>query len=233
MIQCSAYNQTITVEPDGALLTSYTRTGQDVLMPRQQLDGSWRGGCHVCMPNFGSGGESGLAQHGFGRTSTWQVSQQTDSGLVLTLQASEGSYHGLACSITYQLAPTGLAMVLTATNGAHAPVRLAPGWHPYFALPAGSDGGFTLDGSPYNAVEYAEAQFIRTTGQLALSCGDNNYTLVLSNLTTVALWSAHPSRYICVEPTLAGNSFTDEPTAPARELLAPGHTTEYRLDIQL
>jgi len=100
-------------------------------------------------------------------------------------------------------------------------------------LPAGSDGGFTLDGSPYNAVEYAEAQFIRTTGQLALSCGDNNYTLVSSNLTTVALWSAHPGRYICVEPTLAGNSFTDEPTAPARELLAPGHTTEYRLDIQL
>ena len=149
------------------------------------------------------------------------------------VKGTGGSYPGLACRNPYQPAPTGLAMVLTATNGAHAPVRLAPGWHPYFALPAGSDGSFTLDGSPYNAVEYAEAQFIRTTGQLALSCGDNNYTLVSSNLTTVALWSAHPSRYICVEPTLAGNSFTDEPTAPARELLAPGHTAEYRLDIQL
>lgn len=127
MIQCSAYNQTITVEPDGALLTSYTRAGQDVLMPRQQLDGSWRGGCHVCMPNFGPGGESGLAQHGFGRTSTWQVSQQTDSMVALTLQVDEASYRGLTFTITYQLAPTGLAMVLTATNGAHAPVRLAPG----------------------------------------------------------------------------------------------------------
>lgn len=233
MIQCNAHNQTITVDPDGALLTSYTRAGQDVLMPRQQLDGSWRGGCHVCMPNFGPGGESGLAQHGFGRTSTWQVSQQTDSMVALTLQVDEGGYRGLTFTITYQLAPTGLAMVLTATNDADAPVRLAPGWHPYFALPTGSDGSFTLDGSPYNAVEYAEAQFIRTSGQLALTCGDNNYTLVSSNLTTVALWSAHPGRYICVEPTSAGNSFADEPTAPARELLAPGHTAEFRLDIQL
>ena len=64
---------TATITTDGAYITSLADERGDVFYPLQQLatsDGArkTRGGCHVCLPNFGPGGASGLAQHGFGRS---------------------------------------------------------------------------------------------------------------------------------------------------------------------
>ena len=50
-----------TITTDGAYITSLTDEHGDVFYPLQQLtapDGGrkTRGGCHVCLPNFGPGG---------------------------------------------------------------------------------------------------------------------------------------------------------------------------------
>src|SRR5437764_1001842 len=84
----------------GAWLSRFEQSGMPLLFPRQSYelpDGTTkvRGGCHICLPNFGPGGESGLPQHGFARDEEWQCHTQSASEVVLGLTVRSGQYVGL------------------------------------------------------------------------------------------------------------------------------------------
>ena len=216
---------TATITTDGAYITSLADEHGDVFYPLQQLttsDGErkTRGGCHVCLPNFGPGGASGLAQHGFGRTSQWQVVEHTSDRVELMLRGS-GIYAGLESRLVYTVAEHQLAMQLTLVNVGEDELLVAPAFHPYFAY----DGVLVLDGQPLaDLAPLAETIFVNgSTRQLVT--GLRTITLQSEGLPRWAAWTDGLGSYLCVEPTHSGNSFADSPTHAAA--LVPGQMARY------
>ena len=216
---------TATITTSGAYITSLTDERGDVFYPLQQLttsDGAHktRGGCHVCLPNFGPGGASGLAQHGFGRTSQWQVVEHTSDRVELVLQGSD-AYAGLESRLVYIVAEHQLAMQLTLANVGEDELLVAPAFHPYFAY----DGVPVLDSqSLSDLAPLAETIFVDgPTRQLAT--GRRTITLQSEGLPRWAIWTDELGPYLCVEPTHSGNSFADNPAHAT--VLVPGQVARY------
>ena len=216
---------TATITTDGAYITSLADERGDVFYPLQQLATSngarkTRGGCHVCLPNFGPGGASGLAQHGFGRTGQWQVVEQASDRVELVLQGSD-AYAGLESRLVYTVAEHQLAMQLTLANVGKEELLVAPAFHPYFAY----DGVPVLDGQPLaDLTPLAETIFVDgVTRQLAT--GLRTITLQSEGLPRWAIWTDELGPYFCVEPTHSGNSFADNPAHAVA--LVPGQTARY------
>lgn len=214
-----------TITTSGAYITSLADEHGDVFYPLQPLatsDGErkTRGGCHVCLPNFGPGGASGLAQHGFGRTSRWQVVEHTSDRVELVLQGSD-AYAGLESRLVYTVAEHQLAMQLTLVNVGDDELLVAPAFHPYFAY----DGVPVLDGQPLaDLAPLAETIFVDgLTRQLVT--GLRTITLQSEGLPRWAVWTDELGSYLCVEPTHSGNSFADNPAHAT--VLVPGQVARY------
>ncbi len=216
---------TATITTDGAYITSLTDEYGDVFYPLQQLttsDGErkTRGGCHICLPNFGPGGASGLAQHGFGRTNQWQVVEQASDRVELILQGSD-AYAGLESRLVYTVAEHQLAMQLTLANVGEDELLVAPAFHPYFVY----DDVPVLDSQPLaDLAPLADTIFVDgPTRQLAT--GRRTITLQSEGLPRWAVWTDGLGPYLCVEPTHSGNSFADSPSRAT--VLVPGQTAQY------
>lgn len=203
------------ISTHGGYVTNLANDDGDILFPKRTLrgaDGSEkvRGGCHVCLPNFGPGGDSGLAQHGFGRTGEWVIASKSESAAELTLKG-EGEYADMESLLRYELRQDALEMSLTLKNNGESGLKIAPGFHPYFAhsrtLPiVNSMPRPTLD-------EYAIARFIDGNVQYLTTAG-RNLTLRSDQLTRWAVWTDQLGNYICVEPTFRGNAFVDGAVQP-------------------
>lgn len=73
----------------GAYVDALVLHSWEVLFPKTSVqvgtDTKLRDGMHVCLPQFGPDSKNHLAQHGFGRTSTWQIRYQNESDVGLRL----------------------------------------------------------------------------------------------------------------------------------------------------
>lgn len=220
------------VDPRGAYLTNLSNENGDLFYPRRNLttlDGAvkLRGGCHVCLPNFGPGGTSNQPQHGFGRTSTWEVTDKTENGIILTLAAGEGEYRDLATVLTYQLADNMILMGCEVTNNGEAALRVAPGFHPYFSLTG--EGDVEIDGQKELLDDLAEARFIEGDRH-ELKTAARSFTMSSTNLPVWAEWTDQLGKYVCVEPTQGGFTFLEDTPSPA-EMLQPGESKTYKVSI--
>lgn len=220
------------IDPMGAWLTNLSDDNGDILFPKRRLaapDGSskTRGGCHVCLPNFGPGGDSGLAQHGFGRVLPWQPADQAANSVVLTLTGGEDGYQALVSRLTYQLADRSLRVTLQLTNTGQAPLRVAPGFHPYFALRDGEDQ-VKLDGAVVELAALTGTEF-QTGTHKQLHTAHRTIAIQSANLDIWAVWTDQLAAYVCVEPTAGGYAFTR--SAVASELLTNHNPHTYACTI--
>ena len=93
-------NQSATMQVNtmGGYIDSLILKGWEVLFPKTSVqvgdDTKLRGGMHVCLPQFGPDSKNHLAQHGFGRTSDWEIRHQNESAQKKAMNTSNG------CSIT-------------------------------------------------------------------------------------------------------------------------------------
>lgn len=217
---------------EGAWLLNLADKHGDILFPKQWVEASGgkraRGGSHICLPNFGPGGSSGLAQHGFGRTSSWKVTEQGSASATLELIGGNERYASLQSRITYVLKENSLTMILKLTNGGGDPLRVAPGFHPYFVLALGEEQ-VKVDGEAYNLSELSGTVFLQGEAK-QLTTQLRTILLTADNLTTWALWTDKLGRYVCLEPTFAGNSFTED-SPEEGELLRAGLSKSYKLQI--
>ncbi len=220
------------VSTDGGYVTNLSNDKGDIFYPKRTLkaaDGSekLRGGCHVCLPNFGPGGDSGLDQHGFGRTSEWSVVTATETSIELEFSQNEGDYSGLVSHLAYVLAEDSFAMTLTIKNQGANPMRLAPAFHPYFACMGADD--VMLDDQRQILDELGEAIFFNgRTHQLVTPTHD--ITLVSETLPTWVKWTDRLGQYVCVEPSYAGFAFL-EPVVD-EQLLEPGVERAYSVTVR-
>ena len=213
------------ISKDGGYVTNLADSNGDIFFPKRTLrtpsgEQKVRGGSHICVPNFGPGGDSGQPQHGFARLDAWQVVSQTDSEVTLSLTGRD-AYEGVELQLTYAVGATSLVSTLKISNPTDRTVVVAPAFHPYF---------MTSDDVELNGVmqpdlaDYNEAVFkggtkhiLRTNGRLI--------TLLSTSLATGAVWTDQLAPYICVEPTQSGFSF-EEDTNRA-DSLAPGEARTY------
>lgn len=207
---------------DGAWLTNLSDDNGDILFPKRTIalvDGNKkiRGGMHVCLPNFGPGGESGLPQHGFGRESEWKVVARDDAMAALELTKCPDPYGDLWSQLTYRLKEASLTVQLEVKNNGDSPLRLAPAFHPYFMTYGGE---VMLDGEPQDLNELSEAKFIQGNSH-ELQLESRKITISSEGLPMWASWTDQLGHYVCVEPSLDGFSFNKhEPTEG--EMLASG-----------
>ena len=228
VIEIGSNNERVLINPNGAWVERLDSGEGSVLFPKSTLIDATgaekaRGGMHVCLPNFGPGGESGLAQHGFGRISTWTVLQQDATSVTLELKVTEGNYTGLVAELQYKLGEKSLTASLSLSNSGAAPLRVAPGFHPYFALEA-SEAAVPVNGESFNLDELSGTEY-REAESVELITATQHIIMNTENLSTWAIWTDQLGDYVCVEPTLGGNRFL-ESTQPD-EQLSPGETKRY------
>ncbi|HSW77179.1 MAG TPA: hypothetical protein VLG36_00070 [Candidatus Chromulinivoraceae bacterium] len=219
------------VDPEGGCLTNLSDDKGDILFPKRTLKteegiAKKRGGSHVCLPNFGPGGVTGQAQHGFGRESVWEVTDKTDSSILLTLANGPDGYRHLNSVLTYQLGAKRLMMTLELTNNGGSDLRVAPAFHPYFAL-LGSSA--VLDDEKQALNELNEARFF--TGDIhALQLEKRTVTLQSTGLPVWVKWTDQLGDYLCIEPSQNGFAFLEEKPGEG-ELLRPDEIKTYSFTI--
>lgn len=220
---------------DGGWLTNLSDDSGDILFPKRSLaaeDGSkkQRGGCHVCLPNFGPGGLSDQAQHGFGRQMVWSVARQTTHSVTLELPHGDDEYADMSSQISYLLGEQSLTITLKVVNNGAQNARVSPGFHPYFSLAEG-ESRVTIDSLDIDLSELADTEFFEGTSK-ELITQKRTITLSSNELTTWAAWTDQMGTYVCLEPTRAGYSFLDSDEPPENEIVAPGSSRSYEFLLQ-
>lgn len=216
------------VDAQGGWLTNLADESGAILYPRrtlQEVDGTTRvrGGLHVCVPNFGPGGESGLERHGFARNATWEVIDRDIPCVRLMLRGGAPGYEGLVSILNYTLGEASLMVTLELKNEGDTPLRVAPGFHPYFALQDG-ERAVRLDDDVVHLGEIGGTEFTsKVVGVLATQ--QRTVQIASSDLPLWALWTDQLGPYICVEPTFAGNAFTLGESSD--QIIAPGENDSY------
>lgn len=210
MLEIRSGKVVASIDPKGGYVVSLRDNRGDILSPRKIYTDSTtgtqkvRGGCHVCLPNFGPGGSSGLPQHGYGRVTTWRTVFEDTSDVFLVLDTGPDVYKRVRTEIHYELTDHSLEMALLAYNYGDTVVRFAPAFHPYFAL--GNTASAALDGQQLPLDDLTETRF--TNGERhVLEVGGRTLTLESTELRRWALWTDSLDAYICVEPTLDGYAF--------------------------
>lgn len=218
------------IDPKGAWVTNLSDEYGDVLFPRRILtdnngDKKVRGGCHVCLPNFGPGGAMDMPQHGFGRTALWEIVEATPISAIFRLAHGEAEYQSLYSEIAYRIDSNQLLMTLSVTNNSRDVLRVAPGFHPYLMGERGAEI-VMIDNEAIPTDELNEAQFAPDSNKHIVEANKTRYSLDADNLSTWAKWTDNLGPYICVEPTAGGFTFLNQEVSP-KEQLAPGETKKY------
>lgn len=226
-------NQTarMCIHIQGAYVDSLSLLDQTVFFPKTTLTingaAKLRGGMHPCLPQFGPDGGSGLGHHGFGRTAKWLLAESSASSAGLLLQQVEAGYQDIDWRLDYSLPqPDQACFRLSAHNRGKTPVRIAPGFHPYFYA---ADSEFTLGTWKYDACNLNDVRFAAAAEKAAV--GRLDLAISQKNLPVFALWSDRADDYICIEPTAAGDAFLLP--AGADQNLLPGEKKQYELCIRL
>lgn len=234
MIELHMNKTHATIDTQGAWLTRLSDETGEILFPKASLpDGNGgtktRGGCHVCLPNFGPGGNSEQLQHGFGRQVEWEIREEGGNYAVLELARGHGDYEALSSRLTFLLEDTILRMTLNVTNtSAHNELRIAPGFHPYFALDD-SETTIELNGAR-TAISSLDNTEFSDQPQQTIRTNRREIQCTSQNLPVWAQWSDLLGNYVCVEPTLAGYAFLKD-TPDTNELLAPGEAKLFSFEM--
>lgn len=218
------------IELDGAYVAILKDAGRDILYPKQLItlaDGSskWRGGSHVCLPQFGPGGTTGLAQHGYGRLRAWQLVDYTQNEVTLAL-SGEGVYSGLQSQLTYRLDGRSFESTLSLHNTGNNALVVAPAFHPYFAC----NQSFQIDQVTYDDADALQGTLFIDGANHVLANGWRDVTVSSRELQRWALWTDYYGQYICIEPTLGGNVFIEDMNRA--ETMTTGETRQYSYCIQ-
>lgn len=231
LLEIRSGKTTATIDPKGGYVVSLQNAKGQVLFPRTIYtndDGTHkvRGGQHVCLPNFGPGGESGFLQHGYGRLTPWRPVFEEQDSVFLVIDTGPGAYKKVRTELHYSVTEHSIDMALLVFNYGSTVVRFAPGFHPYFAL--GTDGRAKLNGKELELTTLKDTKFMDGTTQ-QLEIADQSLTLESSELQRWAVWTDSMGGYVCVEPTLAGYAFLEEPVD--NQLIRGGVTRIYSMTI--
>ncbi len=214
------------ISTKGGYVTNLADDNGDILFPKRVLmdaDGNEkiRGGCHVCLPNFGPGGASGLDQHGYGRTSEWHVVDRSETRVELMCEGV-GAYASMDSFLTYEVYESAFTMSLRLKNKGTSPLKVAPAFHPYWYR--GGEMPKVNETQYEDLAEFTEAKFIDGHTQ-HLRVAGRDLLLQSDELTAWVQWTDRLGDYFCLEPSQSGFAFTEDILRANR--LEPGGEAMY------
>lgn len=227
-------NASAVLDTNGAYVTVLKNGGHDILFPAQRIGEKLRGGAPVCAPIFGPGDAVELKQHGFARDVEWVVTRQSQDEITLSFNAMGHSeipvqYRGCVMTYTVTICESHLALKLTIENRGNHAFVCSPGFHPYFLTnnaPSVTVQSDTV--RQFSVEELAATQFLPPRQRVvAVDLGAAIVRMTSDTLQRYAVWSADPDKYICVEPTWAGN-LADQ---TMQNLLQPGKHEAYEMTL--
>lgn len=230
MIRLAYEGQVVEVSAQGAIVSVYSVGGKDVFFPRREIGGSMRGGSHVCLPNFGPDEKTGQSQHGYGRAVQWDVVKANEQVVELEYLHRGGVYDGLYSRIRYNLGSDGLSMHLLLHSQGDREMVIAPGFHPYFALPDGVDS-VAVGESVFEVGAVAGTDWVDVDSEVVVALGERRLLIESVNMGRWAVWTESPADYICVEPTVAGNAHVLG--GPLGWRIEPGSEVEFSVRIEV
>jgi galactose mutarotase-like enzyme len=202
--------------------------------------GKNRGGIPLCAPIFGPGETVGLNQHGFARNCQWEISDQTESQVKLTLDKPASQvdglppvYAGCGLELTIRLLENGLQEKLEVRNIGIEAFTANPAFHPYFPVLAGEtpeQAKVVIDGQAHQLaadelIATRKIDSISSEAQLVTSRG--TWTISGGGLPLFAVWSESSRDFICVEPTESGY-LSDSPASK----IQPNETKIFTMTLQ-
>lgn len=219
------------VDTKGGYLTNYADDSGDIIYPKRTITTSageqkTRGGCHVCMPNFGPGGDSGLDQHGYGRTSDWNIAESGDNHVTLSLDG-QGDYSAMPATLRYQISEHDFTMELILTNNGERVLEIGPAFHPYFA----TGNHLVVDGEPFDMDAYNEMILSDDAPSKVVNTAGRTLVLKANDMPYWAQWSDRLSNYFCIEPSYGGFTFVPQ-NHRRTDMLQPGESKSYIFTIE-
>jgi galactose mutarotase-like enzyme len=198
----------------GATLTKFEVGNNSVLFPDQILMvngiSKRRGGMPLLFPQAGAGIESedvSLPQHGFARTSKWNIEEQGPESTRLSLRSSEESRtcfpYDFSLEVEYVLSARTLSCTLAVQNESDRPMPVTPGFHPYFPISAQELGGLRLSLEAFDPLSYKKAETLSyaSSGEVKATWpGQPEITITTNDLLKrIMLWG-EGGDYFCIEP---------------------------------
>lgn len=186
-----------------------------------------RTGFPILFPYYGKA--DGMKQHGFGRESSWTISEKEKNAFTMTLTSELISAdarltyeHLFAAQIHVELEEDGsLVYDLHVENTGTAALPITPGLHPYFSLLHSDKKKITIDGikgfdatkTPWDTIKSEEV--FPYTGKTTLNIPGKEISI--EDITKggkvvkyIIVWSqakdAPDKDFICVEPVCGGDN---------------------------
>jgi len=200
----------IEVDPNGAYITSFKSGDRDLFFEKRQVAyhnlEKPRGGCHVCLPQFGPSGQYKLRQHGYGRDEIWEVVYKNERYLKLNHLQEEGDWKGLDATLEYVLGGDSLECILSVKNTSKKGLKLAPGFHPYYQMR--EDDELIINGQAYPFDILEKTLYIDNVRSFEIN--KQKYTIENENLNLFAIWTDLKDKYVCIEPSYRGDTFIED-----------------------
>ncbi|WP_311487755.1 hypothetical protein [uncultured Helcococcus sp.] len=195
-------NLQVKIDTLGAYITEFNKSGEKVFYPKKEIkvgnSSKLRGGNHVCLPHFGVSEKIDQSNHGFARSLEWDVVEESDHKLILTLQASVKDYEQMKATLEYSLEDDTFTSKLKVENLGKESFTISPAFHPYFAYK--DVNSLKVNGEKLEITDQVrDSLFIGQVEEIEID--GKKIILKNKNLNKYVIWTDELDKYICIEPT--------------------------------
>ena len=215
---------TATLNPLGAIMTSFVVNGQNILTPVYDDNGSPRGGSFWAEPFGPESPEPGARKHGLLRINEW-ISDPVDPTMLRFTDSDRGLSYELKIWLhaRRQAETINLGQRLIISNSTDDYIRIAPAMHPYFnmTIDEALKQRFLADRLITRQSVAKATEFMERGVATEFSVG--GYAVSLSSdMPRRTIWTPTDGRSVCVEPSLVGQTFAkQQPPVSEDEILHP------------
>ncbi|MEM9217695.1 MAG: aldose epimerase [Cyanobacteria bacterium P01_F01_bin.150] len=266
-------HSSMTIIPErGGIVTSWVVNGQEVFYLDQERFKnaalSVRGGIPLLFPICGNlpndtyayqAQTYQLKQHGFGRTSPWDVTHQStlenEARLTITLKSNEATQavypFEFALDYTYVLKDNVLELHQRHTNLSDRPMPFSTGIHPYFSVQDKSKLTFDIPANQYqikgaaerhsfdgsfdfsqDEIDFSFVELQGTTSTVIDNGSNRKLTLEFdSKYSTLVFWTLADKAFYCLEPWTGPRNAIN--TGKDLLTIAPGKTVETKVIMRI
>lgn len=192
----------VKIDTLGAYIIEFNKDGEQIFYPKKEIklgnSSKLRGGNHVCLPHFGVSEKINQSNHGFARSLEWEVLEENEDKLILTLQAPVKDYDHMKASLEYNLEDSAFISKLTVENLGEKSFNISPAFHPYFSYK--DVNSLKVNGEMLEITDQVRESLFQ--GQVEeIEIDGKKILLENKNLNKFVIWTDELDKYICIEPT--------------------------------
>jgi galactose mutarotase-like enzyme len=202
---------------NGAIVSRLVVGSNEILFPAQVIQTSEglkkRGGIPILFPNADPitepTGIFQLKQHGFARDRSWTIEKVAEREATFSLAADEASRavfpFDFKVTLELEVAERGISYNLSIFNSSESEILpVAPGLHPYFALPLDQRDKIDVDLPGFKSETYDWNSTLTFSGQREVSIkypdGKRLTIEVAEEFKYWMIWAMPDQPFVCLEP---------------------------------